>query len=106
MSNAPQWTPVSTPPTEDGEYLCVHGSGKIIIGTFCVNSGWNYVLLTHWMSLPDPPPKPDAFEAWWDSLTIFTKDPGVHVVAKQCVSREFAKLLWDAAAKATKEHHD
>lgn len=51
--------------------------------------------VTHWMDLPEPPPKPaDPFEDWWFSLTKserYNRSPN-----------DSAKMAWNAA----KEHYE
>lgn len=58
-----------------------------------------------WMPPPAPPPKPDPFETWWDSLKSGVADPFRRMLPNSgyIVCSSEAREIWDAALKSKEQ---
>lgn len=70
--------------------VCYLWKGKLLLPVGCIVHNYS-----HWKPLDTPPPKPDAFEDWWQSVCnrlIHETDP-----------RRIAEETWNAAVAAAKD---
>ena len=102
-----KWIPVTERLPSDGQEVLIftpHQATEHIIRveTYFQENGWTQNV-THWQPLPEPPPKPDPFETWWNKhagcFAAFTIErDGTYSL----VYKAGAKAIWDAAIASTK----
>lgn len=90
-----EWISVKDRLPKDGDKVLVSlKSGDACCGEYCASHGFTYSV-THWMPLPEPPSKPDAFEEWWVAqlyLKFWEQD-----------HKKFCRSVWDAAVAVTRK---
>lgn len=98
MSTESKWIPV----TQEKPSTCSHKAvlavvyGEIrvyhLFAGDCALPG-----MTHWQPLPSLPPKPDAFEEFWNSEA---NSQGVMVFRGEIVTKQAARFFWDNGVAA------
>ncbi len=81
----------------------IHARGDVTEAIFHTGSNsWEacnsrqFVTAEHWQPLPSPPPKPDAFEEFWNS-------PATDKVTCLACFKDNARLVFEAGAASERE---
>lgn len=114
MNATNNWISPSTPPTDaqlfrhDARFL-IALSGLVTEAYYSRHSSvWlsagdrSFLKIDAWRELPDPPPKPDAFEEWVKANPPIDCNPMtcccIYVDGRRWEIRiDFARAIWDAA---------
>jgi len=96
-----EWISVKESLPDVSGYYLAHGNRETAVVRFDpVSRKWHSryysdeVMPEHWMPLPEPPPRKNSFEQWWDSIEAYS--------GTWHNSKSLAKSAWDAAIAASK----